>query len=364
MITLSLCMIVKNEEEVLGRCLASVADIADEIILVDTGSVDQTKEIAKQYQAKIFDFPWCDDFSAARNFSFSKATCAYSMWLDADDVLLPEDRERLKQLKKTLSEDVDMVMLPYAAAVDAQGKPTFVYDRERIVKTGKFRWEGEVHEAIVPSGHVIYADVTVTHRKIKPADGDRNLRIFEKKIALGKPLSAREKYYYARELYYHGRFRDAADMLIIFLQSGEGWRENEIDAFRVLYRCYQSMGKEEQGVYALFATFSKDLPRAEVCCELGQYFFNKGDYKKAIYWYETARKCDEPVHSGAFIEHEAYGYLPCIWLCVCYDRLGDYQTAKKYHVMAAEYHPDAPEVKNNQEYFNRLQTSEEKEQII
>ena len=74
MITISLCMIVKNEEKVLARCLDSIADLMDEIIIVDTGSSDNTKEIAKKYTDKIYDFAWIDDFSAARNYSFSKAT--------------------------------------------------------------------------------------------------------------------------------------------------------------------------------------------------------------------------------------------------------------------------------------------------
>ena len=73
MISISLCMIVKNEELVLGRCLDSVKNLMDEIIIVDTGSTDKTKEIASLYTNKIYDFPWINDFAAARNFSFSKA---------------------------------------------------------------------------------------------------------------------------------------------------------------------------------------------------------------------------------------------------------------------------------------------------
>ena len=90
-ISISLCMIVKNEEDVLARCLDSAAPIADEIIIVDTGSEDKTTEIALSYTDKVYRFKWCDDFAAARNFSFSKATMEYCMWLDADDVITEDN---------------------------------------------------------------------------------------------------------------------------------------------------------------------------------------------------------------------------------------------------------------------------------
>ena len=92
MATVSLCMIVRNEEKVLARCLDSVRGIADEICITDTGSTDKTREIARKY-GTVQAFPWCDDFSAARNFSFAQARMDYTLWLDADDVLLPSDRQ-------------------------------------------------------------------------------------------------------------------------------------------------------------------------------------------------------------------------------------------------------------------------------
>ena len=97
---ISVCLIVKNEEEVIERCLKSVVGFADEIIVVDTGSSDQTKSIARKFPDKIYDFKWIDDFSAARNFAFSKAKCEYVFWLDADDVIMPEDGEKINGLKK------------------------------------------------------------------------------------------------------------------------------------------------------------------------------------------------------------------------------------------------------------------------
>ena len=87
MAEISLCMIVRDERETLARCLDSVKEAVDEIIIVDTGSKDETREIARRYTPHVYDFSWKDDFSAARNESFAHATRDFLMWLDADDVV-------------------------------------------------------------------------------------------------------------------------------------------------------------------------------------------------------------------------------------------------------------------------------------
>ena len=89
--TISLCMIVKDEEEFLPGCLESVKEAVDEIIIVDTGSTDRTVEIAKSYGAKVYFHPWENDFSKARNYSISYATGDWIMYLDADEELFKED---------------------------------------------------------------------------------------------------------------------------------------------------------------------------------------------------------------------------------------------------------------------------------
>ena len=95
-------MIVRDEEAVLERCLESVRDAVDEIIIVDTGSTDGTKDIGRKYTGKIYDLPWQDDFAAARNFAFFKGTMDYLMWLDADDVLPGRSLEEFRKMKETL----------------------------------------------------------------------------------------------------------------------------------------------------------------------------------------------------------------------------------------------------------------------
>ena len=355
MITISLCMIVKNEEAVLKRCLESAREAADEMIVVDTGSQDRTKEIAREAGARVFEFPWTDDFAAARNFSFSKAAMDFCMWLDADDVLLPEDREQLRALKQSLAPDVDMVMMKYHTAFDQRGKPVFSYYRERLVRNKKsFRWIGAVHEVIPPRGKVIYSPIAVTHQKIGPGDPDRNLRIFEKLLREGTPLDPRQRFYYARELYYHENYEKAAGEFLDFLNSGQGWVENEIEACRQLYQCYRKLGREPAGLRVLFRSLEYDVPRAEVCCDIGAYFMEKGKLQQAVYWYQAAAACKRNDSSGGFVLPDCYDYIPYLQLCVCYDRLGDYKTARSYNEKAGKCKPDSKAYLANQIYFNNL----------
>lgn len=190
MITVSLCMIVRDEEAVLERCLESVKEAVDEIIIADTGSTDRTKEIGRKYTEKVYDIPWQDDFAAARNFAFSRGTMEYLMWLDADDVLPGRSLDKLRNLKETLCEDTDVVMMPYVVAFEKDGSPAFSYYRERIVKNGcGYSFVGKVHEVIPPRGNIFYADIPVEHRKIKAGDSERNLRIYERMEREGEPLS-------------------------------------------------------------------------------------------------------------------------------------------------------------------------------
>src|SRR3989304_7398638 len=99
---LSLCMIVKNEEKNIVPCIEGIRDIVDEIIIVDTGSNDATLELAVKIGAKVFSFPWSENFSTARNESIRHATGDFILWLDADDRIKPEEKTKLLQLTKML----------------------------------------------------------------------------------------------------------------------------------------------------------------------------------------------------------------------------------------------------------------------
>ncbi len=351
MVTLSICMIVKNEEAVLERCLESIRGLWDELVVVDTGSTDATVAIAQRYTSQVFHYPWQDDFAAARNFSFTQAHMDYCMWIDADDLLLPKDREELLHLKETLDPSVDLVMMPYHTAFDANGSPTFSYERERWLRRDRqFRWQGAVHEAIPPSGKILHVGAAITHHKVGTGNPDRNLRILEGLLRQKGSLEPRQQYYYGRELLAHGQWIRAAQVLQDFLQQGQGWVENNLDACLVLSKCYQQLGQEERSLHALLHALTYTRPRGEVCCALGDHFMNRGQYEDAIFWYGTALHCPRP-QTGAFVQEDCYGYRPALLLCVCYDRLGQRERAREYNELAGQFRPQDPSVLYNRNYF-------------
>lgn len=358
MITISLCVIARDESAVLGRMLDSAASIADEIIVVDTGSTDSTKDIALSRGCHVFDFPWCDDFSAARNFACSKASMDYWMWLDADDVIPPPSREKLLELKKQMTPSVDMIFLPYEIAFDQNNRPSFSYFRERLIRNGcGYRWHGRVHEAVPTKGTILSLPIPIEHRKERPGDPNRNLHIYETILRSGQKLETRQLYYYGRELFEHHRFREAAASFRDFLKKSDGWKENQIDACLLLSLCMEQLGKDKAILPALFASFRYDAPRARICCEIGRRKFTSALYQEAAWWYNAALSDQPDQHPGSFIQAAYYGYIPLLQLCLCHSRLGDHKTALSYHKKAKALWPDDETIQQNELYFQELSSS-------
>ncbi|MGH4052931.1 MAG: tetratricopeptide repeat-containing glycosyltransferase family 2 protein [Clostridium sp.] len=354
MVTISLCMIVKNEEDVLGRCLDSVQGIVDEIIIVDTGSTDNTKNIALKYTDNIFNFEWINDFSAARNNAFSKATKDYILWLDADDVILADDIIKFKNLKETLSLDVDNVMMMYNVGFDENGSVSLSYFRERLSKrTNHALWMEPVHECLIIGGNTINTDICITHKKEHAAVPGRNITIYKNLLSEGIELSPRGLFYYSRELFQNGFTKDAIQYFNEFLDTEKGWVEDNISSCFDLSKCYDIIGDKKSMLKILLRSFEYDTPRAEICCNLGTYYFETLDYTKAIFWYKLADSLDKPVNSWGFISHDFWGYIPNIQLSVCYDRLGNRELSVKFNDKAAKYKPNSTAVRLNREYYER-----------
>jgi glycosyltransferase involved in cell wall biosynthesis len=353
MTTISLCMIVKNEEAVLARCLDSVKEIADEIVIVDTGSTDHTKEIAGRFTGKIDDFQWIDDFSAARNYAFSLATQEFILWLDADDFFAERDRQLLLDLKKTLDPTVDSVTMPYYLVVDQAGNPVYSIRRNRLVRRScGFRWIGAVHEYLEVGGTIINSEIAVRHKKEK-GSSDRNLRIYRRLLDAGKEFSPRDLYYYANELEDNAYFGEAVLYYEKFLDCKQGWLEDNIAACQKMAECYEQLNQSDKKLPALFRTMSYDLPRAETCCRIGAFFFNSNQLDRAVFWYELATNLKQPSETLGAVDHAAWSWLPHLQLCVCYDRLGNFEKARRHNDIALSHNPTHPSMLFNKSYFDQ-----------
>lgn len=350
-ITISLCMIVKDEEKTLERCLSSIKDIVDEIIIVDTGSTDKTKEIAKKFNSKIYDFKWIDDFAAARNFSFSKATKEYIFWLDGDDYLDDENINNFKDLKDQLDRSVDTVTMEYSLTRDENGQTTYSLRRNRLVKRRNgFKWIGRVHEYLDVGGVSFHSNVCVNHGKVK-SSGSRNLEIFKKMEASGVEFTTRDLFYYSNELYYNGYYEEAITKYEKFLDSNLGWIEDKKVAIANLIQCYSFTNKPEKKIEIILKSFEFDVPRADICCRLAEIFMSKNQIKQAIFWYKVAMGCIHEKDNLGIDNRDYYTWIPSIQLCVCYSILGDYEAAYYYNELTLLYGGNKTKVEHNKKFL-------------
>jgi len=332
MITICVCMIVKNEEKVLARCLDSMKGLADEIIIVDTGSTDTTKMIASQYTDKIYDFTWVHDFSAARNFSFSKATKDYVYVADADEVIDEENRQRFLLLKQSLLPEIEIVQMKYANQLAFN--TTYNFDIEYRPKLYKrlrtFHWVEPVHENVLLSPVIYDSDIVIQHMPIcnhAERDFDTFLRVIRKE---GK-LSTKLYQMYARELFIAGEEQDFKDAFEFFhaFAAREECTERERKIYEcVLARCYQ-INVDVTGLmkYSL-RNIADGKGSSEVCFILGEYFMKLGDYQEATIWYYNAAyeaECELSAHYG--------GDYPLKRLAECYHFLGNKEQEEAFQTL-------------------------------
>ncbi|MGL4849055.1 MAG: glycosyltransferase, partial [Clostridium sp.] len=199
---LSVCLIVKNEEKNLPRCLRSVKDLVQEIVVVDTGSVDRTKEIALEYGAKVVDFVWCNDFSAARNLSIDNATGDWILFLDADEEMPRDDLIQLINMIKT-EKKAEAYFLRMVNFIKGQDIGSAIVLRA-FKNRPEYRFVGKLHEQIINSIEdkagleaIVPTQVRIFHYGYDPdivdsdAKSKRNLEIL-----LAYPEEKKDGYYY------------------------------------------------------------------------------------------------------------------------------------------------------------------------
>ena len=347
--SISLCMIVKNEEKVLDNCLKSIKDIVDEIIIVDTGSNDKTIEIAKKYTHKIYNFKWENDFAKARNYSLSKATKDYILWLDADDFFKGESINRFKVLKESLDGSIDLYYFLYNF-----NEEYLPFYRERLFKNNNnYKFKGKIHEVIIPSGKVKYENITINQVYKENKKIDRNLIIFEKMDM--ENLSTRDLYYYGKELFRNNKLVKSQKILSNFIKKNDFYVEDMIDGLYTLGIIHLRNNNYIFALKYFFMTFVYDYPRNNILVEIANIFYSLQDYKKAIYYYDLALNNEIEITYKYFIHKDYLKYYPCMGLCLCYDRLKEYEKANEYNEKAYLFKKDKIIYEKNKEYFkNKL----------
>ncbi len=297
MITISVCMIVKNEERLLRRCLESLKGLWDELIIVDTGSTDSTKAIAKEYTDKIFDFEWIGDFSAARNFCISKATCDYIYLPDADEILNKDNYNRFQLLKQVLDTNIEIVEMRYVNQLE--NGTIYNYDKEYRPKLYKrlreFTFIEPVHEMVRLDPVVFESDIDIIHMP-EEVHTDRDIKIFEKTFRSQGYLSDRLSRMYARELMVSGDAEDFVGAREYFGSLVEK-EDTDPELFRLAYIILAEAALTEGDVATLMKYSLKDVAlgaSSEMCSILGAYYENLGELEEACTWYFNAAYETEP----------------------------------------------------------------------
>lgn len=174
--SISLCMIARDEEPRIGDCLRSIAPYVDELIVVDTGSTDRTREIAAECGARVYDLPWPDSFAAARNASIELATSDWIFWMDADDVISPECGAGLRELvRRHPQRDAAYHVAVHIPPGPGEFSPSVVDHVKLFPNRPDLRFEHRIHEQILPALRragldVRFSDLYVTHQNYDRSD--------------------------------------------------------------------------------------------------------------------------------------------------------------------------------------------------
>lgn len=280
---LSICIITKNEQENIERCLKSLMPYEMEIIVADTGSIDNTKDIVQRYTDKVFDFEWCDDFAAAKNFAISKTSNDYIIMLDSDEYI---DKFEESELIRTIGNNSDKVGRIQIKNVFKKTDPC-KESREwvsRIFNKKSYHYEGRIHEQIVRYDGKQYdtfqAPVTIIHtgydltEKEKSAKAKRNISLLEKEL----------------------------DRLIKLFCKNNGLNICEIDGIELVNHIFENDS-------ALSLILQKDEYLPYILYQLGKGYYMAMDYPKACDCFSCALSFDlNPKLEYVTDAVETYGY--------------------------------------------------------
>ena len=352
-LTLSLCMIVKDEEEMLPRCLAAVAPAVDEIVIVDTGSSDRTVEIARSFGAKVIEREWTGSFSDARNVSFEAATGDWIIYLDADEVLVADDVERLRALTGRVWREA-FYLLETSFTGELGDGAAITNSALRVFRNRPhYRFEGRLHEQIshqlplYAAERIEQSSVRIDHYgylgavRTAKEKSRRNLELLRAQQADSAP-SAFLHFNLGTEYAVLGEHASALEEFerawsLVQAKGEEGHDyvpalvHRIVDALRFCGRPEDAIARAEDGL-RLFPGFT-DLVFGQALAAL-----SLGREQEAIaYWERCVEMGDAPSRYGAAVG--AGTYLPRISLAELHVRRGEVEAARELLEWCIDEHP-------------------------
>ncbi|MCX7735727.1 MAG: glycosyltransferase [Candidatus Kapabacteria bacterium] len=293
---LSLSMIVKNEEKMLEGCLESVKGVADEIIIVDTGSTDNTLQIAKNYGAKIIHYRWNNDFAAARNESLRNCTGEWILYLDADERLDEYSRGKILELLKSadvntagfmVTIESDHIQLDGSIELHRGGYPRIF----RNLGYPTIKFEGRVHEQITPSIFALGKSIAFSDLKIIHLGYNQSKEVMQEKIKRNyqlliahvqeEPLNGYAWYQLGQTLAQMMLFKEAEDAIRFSIQTGKLSDSVYASAASTLAQLVGNQRKYDEALYWAEKSIEK-APNQVYAMNLKAYsLLHLGKYKEA-----------------------------------------------------------------------------------
>ena len=344
MSTLSLAMIVKNEGATIERALNCAKLFSDEMVVVDTGSTDDTVAKAAAMGAIVHRFAWIDDFAAARNFAFSKCVKDWIIWLDGDDVISPDNQGRILELKRSvLNDELQAIYLRYLY-------PPFQQWRERMARRdlfveGRLRWKEPIHEFIdgIEGQKAKYFDnIAILHAT--PPDRhvlkkDRNITILRKHFNNGA-TDDRSLYVYAVECL-HSLLKVEGEQILARFFAQVKIPEYRYEICCKMHNFYMHFGEPQRALEALSKAIVEDPSRAEAYYKLGRRLNETDRPAAAIPLLALAGMIRTPSYGTP--EAEAYTYGPWESLAHAHFRLEQWDAARQSARKTLEHDPPQPQ---------------------
>ena len=287
--TISLCMMIKDEEEFLPRCLDSVKDCVDEIVIVDTGSTDRSVQIAESYGAKVYHHPWEHDFSKHRNQSISYATKGWILILDADEVLVSDCGKAIRETVK--DESIDSVNVVVKSAFDHRSGVA-VHNSVRIFRNNAaIRYEGRVHNRLIGHTASKTAPITILHEgyNLPPEESrkklDRTIALLRKEIT-DKPEDPRAYHHLAACHISENRYAQAIDSALKAITLAEDTNDSDplyLWSHFILGLSYLKIGKVDEAEEICLKSIGKNSKHLDSHYLLCITYFHKRQWTKSLY---------------------------------------------------------------------------------